>query len=269
MENSQINQLRVAYNIKLLRLYKGLTQETLADALGISGPRYAHYEMGTRAIPLDILSAISNHFHVALDAIVKSDLSKVDLKGLMKVGDNRLLFPILIKEDGNYESIEVVPIKASAGYLKGYSDPEFIEKLPRIGMPFASKGDGSYRGFPISGDSMLPIPDGSIVIGKFVERPSEIKDGGTYIIISENGIAYKRVYNKISQEQALLLISDNKIYPPYLVKVETIYEVWEYKGFFSNKIYREDEYSLEALFSTVAGISNEIKGVRTDIKSLM
>lgn len=259
-----MNQLKIARNIKLLRLGRGLTQEQLADALVIPSTRYANYEQGTRAIPIDTLSAVSSYFHIALDALVKSDLSKVDLKGLMKVGENRLLFPILIKDDGKFESIEVVPIKASAGYLSGYADPEFIETLPKASLPFI--GIGTHRGFPLTGDSMLPIPDGSIIIGKFVEELADVRNGRTYIIVSTTGIAYKRVYTKI-EDNVLLLVSDNKMYSPYEMPFENILELWEFRCFISTKEYSADEYSLENLFQQMHGLSKGIEEIKQKIVS--
>jgi transcriptional regulator with XRE-family HTH domain len=259
MENQLLNQLKIARNIKSLRLGKGLTQEQLADALAIPSTRYANYEQGTRAIPIDTLAALSSYFHIALDALVKSDLSKVDLKGLMKVGENRLLFPVLIKDDGKVESIEVVPVKASAGYLSGYADPEFIETLPKASLPFI--GIGTHRGFPLTGDSMLPIPDGSIVIGKFIEQIADIKNGRTYIVVSTTGIAYKRVYVK-TEENALLLVSDNKIYNTYEVPFENVLELWEFKCFISTKEYNPDEYSLENLFQQMSGLTKGMEEIK-------
>ena len=262
MESQLLNQVKIARNIKSLRLGRGLTQEQLAEALAIPSTRYANYEQGTRAIPIDTLSAISSYFHIALDALVKSDLSKVDLKGLMKIGENRLLFPVLIKDDGKVESIEVVPVKASAGYLSGYADPEFIETLPKASLQFI--GIGTHRGFPLTGDSMLPIPDGAIIIGKFIEEIADIKSGRTYIVVSTTGIVYKRVYTK-TEENTLLLVSDNKIYSPYEMPFENILELWEFRCFISTKEYAADEYSLENLFQQMHGITKGIEDIKQKI----
>lgn len=264
MEAQLVNQLKIARNIKLLRLGKGLTQEQLADAIEIPSTRYANYEQGTRAIPIDTLAAISSYFHIALDALVKSDLSKVDLKGLIKVGGNRLLFPILIKDDGKFESIEVVPVKASAGYLSGYADPEFIEALPKAALPFI--GMGTHRGFPLTGDSMLPVPDEAIIVGKFVEQIADIKNGKTYIVVSTTGIAYKRVYVK-AEEQALLMVSDNKIYNSYEIPFEHVLELWEFRCFISTKEYAAEEYSMENLFQQVYGMNRGIEEIKQKLNN--
>lgn len=265
MENQLISQLKIARNVKLLRLGKGLTQEQLADALAIPSTRYANYEQGTRAIPIDTLLSISSYFKIALDAMVKYDLSKVDLKSLIKIGENRLLFPIMIKDDGKFESIEVVPVKASAGYLSGYADPEFIETLPKVSLPFI--GNGTHRGFPLTGDSMLPIPDNSIIIGKFIEHLGDVRDGHTYIVVSTTGIAYKRIYVK-KPEGILLMVSDNKVYQPYEIPLDSVIELWEFKCYISTKEYAPDEYSLENLFQQMNGLSKGIEEIKMRIGSV-
>ena len=50
--------------------------------------------------------------------------------------------------ENNDELIEMIPVKAKAGYAFGYSDPEFIKELPTIRLPFLSK-NRKYRTFPI------------------------------------------------------------------------------------------------------------------------
>ena len=36
----------------------------------------------------------------------------------------------------NRDNIELVPVKAKAGYTAGYNDPEFISSLPTFQLPF-------------------------------------------------------------------------------------------------------------------------------------
>jgi hypothetical protein len=52
----------------------------------------------------------------------------------------------------------MVPLKASAGYLNGYADPEYVAKLPKFYLPMFKQG--TFRAFEIKGDSMLPIISG-------------------------------------------------------------------------------------------------------------
>jgi hypothetical protein len=55
----------------------------------------------------------------------------------------RVLSISVDKEDN--ENIEMVPLKASAGYLNGYADPEYVAQLPKFYLPMFKQG--TYRGF--------------------------------------------------------------------------------------------------------------------------
>src|SRR5690606_11354077 len=115
---------------------------------------------------------------------------------------------------------------ASAGYLNGYADPEFIKELNRFRLPFLPVG--TYRAFEIKGDSMLPLPSGSIVIGEYVDKLADLKDGLTYVVVSKNdGIVYKRVFNEIEENGVLTCRSDNPTYPAFEVPAQDILEIWK------------------------------------------
>ena len=142
---------KISSNIRFLRQLKGLSQEQLADDLKVTRSRIGGYEEARNEPPIDLLIRLSEYFHIAIDALVRGDLKKTNLDGLMKIGKNRILFPILIDSDGN-DMVELVPLKASAGYTRGYADPDYIEKLPQMKLPFLPSG--KHRAFPIKGDSM-------------------------------------------------------------------------------------------------------------------
>jgi len=66
--------------------------------------------------------------------------------------------------------------------------PSLLKELPKLNLPFLSSNT-TYRAFEITGDSMLPVPSKSIVIGEYVADLSHIKNGEAYIIITkEEGI---------------------------------------------------------------------------------
>ena len=146
-------------------------------------------------------------------------------------GKRLRVLSISVYQEGN-ENIELVPVKASAGYLTGYADPEFISDLPRFNLPMLPTG--TYRAFEIKGDSMLPLQPGSIVIGEYVENWNDIKDGRTYVVLSkEDGVVYKRLFSDIKGSGSITCQSDNPSYPPFLIKGEDILEVWQAKLFIS------------------------------------
>ncbi|MBL7902847.1 MAG: LexA family transcriptional regulator [Bacteroidia bacterium] len=251
---------KIATNIRFLRQLKGLSQEQLADELKITRSRIGGYEEARNEPPIDLLIRLSEFFHIAIDALVRGDMRKTNIDGLMKIGKNRILFPILLDNDGN-DMVELVPVKASAGYTRGYADPDYIEKLPQMKLPFLPTG--KHRAFPIKGDSMPPIKEGSFVIAKFIERLEDVRLGHTYIVVTkEDGLTYKRVMAYHKKEGTYELHSDNKIYQPFKVKVSDILEIWEYTCSINMNEYQQDELNLDSIMNMLRGLKVEIAEIK-------
>ena len=211
-------------NIRNLRVQQKISQEKLAESLAITRGRYVKYEDGTSEAPYEILKKIAHYYHISIDLLLSVDVRKIPLDNLLKLEDNRILLPITVDSAGD-NFIEVVTQKVKAGYLNGYADPEYIESLQQISLPFL--GSGKHRGFPVEGDSMPPHADGSIIVGRYIEKLGDVNDGKTYILITKNeGMVYKRL-NK-NKKNVLFVESDNSFYPVYEVKVSDILEIWEY-----------------------------------------
>lgn len=211
-------------NIKILRNKKSVTQQVVADGCKVPRDRYVKYEGGINLPPPDFLLAVSRYFHISIDILLSVDLRKIPVDDLLQLGDNRILLPIVVDQKGT-NFIEIVPHKARAGYLTGYSDPEFIENLQQVALPFL--GAGKMRAFPIGGDSMPPHTDKSFVVGRYVENLGEIKKNRTYIIITlSEGITYKRLNSK--NVDSITVEPDNIIYSPYDIRLSDILEIWEY-----------------------------------------
>ncbi len=245
-------------NIRFLRIQKNISQEKLASALLIARARYVKYESGTSEAPYDILKRISKFYHVSIDLLLNVDLRKIDMDGLLKLEDNRILLPITI-DTGGENTIEIIPQKAKAGYLNGYSDPEFIEGLQQISLPFLK--NGKFRAFPVSGDSMPPHRDGSFIIGKYVESLGEVRDGRTYILLTKNeGIVYKRL-NK-NGKNSLVLSSDNSFYEPYSVRASEVLEIWEYACSIATNEFEPDSLEPQSIRDMFNSLRNEIKALK-------
>lgn len=139
--------------------------------------------------------------------------------------------PKVVTVDGEgSENIVFVPVAARAGYLTGYGDPQYLRKLPVYRMP--KLNNGTFRMFEVSGHSMYPtIHQGSICIGEWCERHSDIQDNNIYIIVTrDEGIVIRRVLNRIEKYNNLYLKSDNrKEYPSYTITPEAILEIWKLK----------------------------------------
>ncbi len=248
---------KISKNIRHLRLLKKWSQEQLAEQLEIPRARIGSYEEERCDPPIDTVIRISNLFHIAVDALVKCDLSKFDSESFMKVGENRILFPIIV-DNANNDRVEVVTMKASAGYLTGYADPEYIEKLPLMSLPF--KTVGTHRAFPIQGDSMPPLKNGCYVIGKYVESIQDIENGHTYIVVTKGeGVVYKRLYKK---GKSIELHSDNKNYPPYTIKNSEVVELWKFVCSLNSSDEKDEEVNIGSVMQLLQTMQTTMEGLK-------
>jgi len=231
-------------NIKFLRRRKGWTQDDVAFALGMKRSTLSGYENRVAEPGMDVLLAFSDHYHIAVDTLLKVDLSALSESQLSQLergadvyirGSNLRVLATTV-DASNEENIELVPERAKAGYRTGYADPEFIARLPSFQLPFLSSGR-KYRTFQISGDSMLPIPDGAWVTGEYVQDWATIVSGQAYIVFTfDDGIVFKIAENLLEEEHKLRLYSLNPVYEPYDIDVRDIREVWKFVHYISTEL---------------------------------
>lgn len=254
----------ISSNLKHLRKKHNLTQEQFAEKLGIKRSLLGAYEEGRADPRLNNLLNIAGVFNISVDDIISKDLSiaKNGTK-ISKDGKNfnqpLKVLSITVDQD-NKENIELVPQKAAAGYLNGYADPEYLEQLPKFQLPMLPS-TGTYRAFEISGDSMLPLQSGTVVIGKYLEDWKSLNSSKTYVLVTQKeGVVYKRVYLQEDSE-LIKLVSDNKSYDAYEISLSEVMEVWEAKAYISLSFPDQDgmgEMSLDKLKNIVLELQQEI-----------
>ena len=205
-------------NLKYLRKLRGWTQEEFAQKIGIKRSLLGAYEEERAEPRIDVLEVVCDIFKLTLDEVLRKDLS--DNKG------NYLAKRRAIKLASGRPDIPFVPVKAAAGYLAGYADPEFVDELNTFTLPMLS--GGNYRAFEIVGDSMLPTPSGSVIVGEKVDKLDDLKNNTACIVISKSeGIVYKRVQRNGRQKNKMTLVSDNPVFHPYTVYLDDILEMWQ------------------------------------------
>lgn len=263
-----------ASNIKLLRKRRGRTQDEIAFILGMKRSTLSGYENEVAQPGIDALLAFSKYFGISVDTMLKVDMSKLSQSELSQlergydvfITGSKIRILATTVDNENNENIEVVNQKASAGYTVGYSDPEYIKVLPTFHMPFLSK-EKKYRTFQISGDSMLPIPDGSWVTGEFVQNWNLIRDGQPYIILTlDDGIMFKVVSNRIKTNGYLTMNSLNPLYDSYNISVKDVREVWKFVHFISSAI-PEPNLPREELALTVAALKKDMEKLKKQVTS--
>jgi transcriptional regulator with XRE-family HTH domain len=258
-------------NIKFLRKRRKLTQNDLAETLGTKRSSINNYESGTAVPPLNVLIGLSDLFHLSVDTLIRINLSGLRESQMyviehgtdVFVKGNEVRVLATTVDSGNKDNIEIVSIKAKAGYTTGYFDPEFISGLPNFQLPILS-GERKYRAFQISGDSMLPVQDKSWVVGEYVQDLNSIKDDQQYIVLTLNeGIVFKKVKNELKEKGSLEMISSNPEYAPYDLSISEIREVWKFVLYMTGEIPAPSDN--QQIFNNLEQIRKEIVEIRHQI----
>jgi len=262
--------LYFAGNIKLLRKRRKRTQDDVSFSTHIKRPTLSGYENSGVLPSVENLLVLSDYFGVAADTLLRVDLSRLSDYQLSQLergsdvyvrGSNIRVLATTVDKN-NRENIELVTEKAKAGYTTGFADPEYIKELPRFQLPFLS-ANKKYRSFQVSGDSMLPIPEGAWITGEFVQDWGSIVTGQPYIILTLNdGVVFKIVESQLEERGILRLYSLNSLYQPYDVNVADVREVWRFRNFISNEIPGEGstQQSLARMVMELKKDVEEIKG---------
>jgi transcriptional regulator with XRE-family HTH domain len=239
-------------NLKYLRKLRGWTQQEFADKLRVKRSLIGAYEEERAKPHLDVLETICDIFKLSMDEILRKDLS--DNKG------NYLAKRRAMKMAGGRPDIPFVPVKAAAGYLNGYSDPEYIDELNTFTLPMLS--GGNYRAFEILGDSMLPTPSGSIIVGEKVENLDDIKNNNTYIVVSKSeGIVYKRIEKNTRAKNKLTLISDNPAYQAYNISADDVMEMWQASVVIS-RAASQNRWDINQLANIVTNLHQQVSSMK-------
>ena len=257
-------------NIKLLRKRRGRTQDDVSAALELKRSTLSGYENGIAQPDIANLMAFSQYYRISIDTLVKQDLSQLPESQLSQLekgfdifitGSDLRVLATTVDHDNN-ENVELVSEKAKAGYRTGYADPEFISVLPTFYLPFLHK-ERKYRAFQVSGDSMLPIPDGAWVVGEYVQNWRLLRNKHAYIVLTiDDGIVFKVVESLIGDSGKLVLHSLNPMYDPYEVQVKDVREIWKFVHYISGEI-PDPSPKDDNVFKALQKLQKEMRVIQT------
>ena len=225
------NELR--YKLK----ESGVPFNELSERLGIS-PQHLQSKLKSKNITLefliDVAKAINKSIYYFLpdnkqDAHLNAHPS-AHLNHKTSLNQENDLLNDVKEEYDSKGNVLLVPVKARAGYLAGYGDPEYIETLEYFKIPGCRHGE--YRMFEVDGDSMYPaLKHGDYAVGRVITDCCQIKSGTIYIIVcKEEGIIIKRIVNNPKYQGKIIANSDNEnqqLYPPLIIQGSEILECWE------------------------------------------
>ncbi|HZJ35456.1 MAG TPA: LexA family transcriptional regulator [Gillisia sp.] len=256
-------------NIKLLRTRKKRTQNELAAILNVKRTTINALENSISQPTVIQLQAFSKYFGIAIDTLININLRQLsesqftDLQNGFDVfiRGTKLRVIATTVDSNNNDNIEFVNEKAKAGYVTSFADPDYIGNLPVFQLPFLSK-EKKYRAFTISGDSMLPIPDESVVIAEFIQDFYDILNNEAYIIVTrDEGIVFKIAENHIIKNRSLRLISLNTEFEPFEVPITEIKEVWKFVCYLNTKI-PEQETDIQKVLQSVNAMKFELQNLK-------
>ncbi|MDE3248171.1 MAG: LexA family transcriptional regulator [Bacteroidota bacterium] len=240
-------------NLRYLRRLRGWTQEEFASKLKIKRSLLGAYEEERAEPRIEVLEAIGSIFKLSLDELLLKDLGDTKNNFIAKRRASKL---------ANTASAEIqfVPVKAAAGYLAGYADPEFVDELNTFTLPMLAPGN--YRAFEIIGDSMLPTPSGSVIVGEKVESLEHVKSSSTYIVVSkQEGIVYKRVLKNGRAKSKITLVSDNPSYQPYQVEADDVLELWQAQMVIT-KASQQNRWDVNQLANLVTSLQDQVSTLK-------
>lgn len=170
--------------LKRLRKANQLTQQQLADQLGLSKSAISMYENGNREPDFETEERMADFFHVDINT----------LRGLAK---------------WNIGSGIMVPV---LGYVRAGIPIEAVEEiLDYEEISVAMSRQGEYFGLQIKGDSMEPkFSEGDVVI---VRKQEQVENGEiAVVLVNDNDATVKKVY---CSANGIKLVSTNPTYDPF------------------------------------------------------
>jgi phage repressor protein C with HTH and peptisase S24 domain len=213
-------------NLKHLRAVRKLSQQDLADMLHVGRTAITNYESGIANPGHKTLLALVSIFEVSLDELLYQDLSS-------KGWSRKEYQPVVVTVDpSGQENIVLVNTKAAAGYPTRYLEPEYYKELPAFQLPGADYRNGTFRCFEVEGDSMTDtLQSGDYVIGRFCDNHyKDIREGYVHVVVTGEQVLVKRIINRAEQENKLILLSDNEVYPPISADLDEVKEIWQVKS---------------------------------------
>jgi phage repressor protein C with HTH and peptisase S24 domain len=238
------------HNVKEIRQLFNLTQQELAAALGITRELVNKMEKGKNPVS-KATQAMLNQF-----ILERSENNSLSVDEVLFFGrpSQKVQQPFYIqrrasKNESAPLQVPLVGIKAQAGYIKGFEQTDFIDTLEKYSLPPGVNPKGlEWSYFEVDGDSMEPtFYPGDIILASLLPQEdwNEIKNFSVYLILTEQQLLVKRVYQKNDQEW--VLISDNdELYPQVVMPLQSVKQVWTFRRHIRAKAPQPKEVKIVA-----------------------
>ena len=133
--------------------------------------------------------------------------------------------------------VPLVSQYAYAGYLSGFLDSEYVDKLPRIPFIVEHEGKGEYLCFEVRGDSMddgtpQGYVDGEILLCREIDQVYwtqsrlHMRKWDFVIVSRDEGILLKRIINHDPDSGTVIIHSLNDFYNDKIVNLQDISKIF-------------------------------------------
>ncbi|UBM57779.1 LexA family transcriptional regulator [Marinilongibacter aquaticus] len=236
---------------KSLREDLGFTQAEFGKLLGLSSST-ADIERGKTRITGKSIMLLLKQFKINPLWIYGESEQK-----FLESKKNAIIPKTITVDREGKDNIVLVPAKASAGYGQNIGDSRYLEQFSAFRMPIPEFHHASFRGFQITGDSMVPLVyNNDWIFAKALNDYSEVRNEGVYVIIQADSIRLKKL--RKPSEDVLELHSLNPDYPPVQVDRSSVLEVWEYHSRMAVGVPAGGAVTLEHVYAELRRLGRRI-----------
>lgn len=226
----------IGSRIKFLRVSQGLTQDELADRIGVKKAHVSNWENDKNQPSKENLDSLA----IALGVSVK-DLYEKNITSVQETetqGYSVKPKPNAERIDLEWIDVPIVEVKARAGYLRGYNDPEYMESLPKTMVRKDFERGGNFIAFRIEGDSMddgtsRSVLDNDVILGREVARhhwaSKLFYKKYWFIIVSDNdGIVLKEITDHDVENGIITCHSINNVYEDFKMNLSEVKQIFNF-----------------------------------------
>ena len=187
-------------NLKFLREKKGLSQNKLAEKVGVNQTTIARWETEEIKPSIDNVEQIANALNIGLPELLISDL-RFDNADVVDIPSNTIKIPVLgVIKAG-------IPIEAQQDII------DYVE-IPKDW----TRGGKEYYGLKISGDSMYPKYDNDDIV-IFLKTNEVISGKDCAVMVNGFDATFKKV---LFQNDSIILQPYNSNYQVQMFNKEQI-----------------------------------------------
>ena len=125
-----MRKLQISKNIAILRQNKGITQEALAQKLGVTNQAISKWEAGKCCPDIELLPLLAKIFECSIDELMMGD-STQSIAPILHTEDTQLTQAIKIAQKNQRISTAILQRELSIGYSKAKS---LIEQMLENGF---------------------------------------------------------------------------------------------------------------------------------------